>query len=265
MIVIAMSDALGTQSKAVADAVCRRLGLAHVRHHNELQSFTPPARKPDIHFAGGVGHHGRTVMERPPARAELRRDLSREVLEMAAHGNVLVRGRCAPVILHSVGHVLRVRVSAPLGVRAREVMRCQGQKDEQAAAEMIRRDDAAYTELIEDFFATGTGDAGLYDVMLNTGRLSIEQCAVQVAELAVSPEFRPTAASKLMLETLCAEVRPGDGQGARLLGQQVPTPSAAMPLSFHDEIARAEEALYGKWLGERRRKCPPRQLPPFWD
>ena len=251
MIVIAMTDAIGTQSKAVADAVCRRLGLAHVRHHNELQSFRPRAPMPDVQFAGGSGHNGRALMERPPGRAELRQDLTREVLEMARHGNVLVRGWCAPVILRSVGHVLRVRVSAPLGVRAREVIRCRELKDEQTAAEMIKRDDAAYNELIENCFGTGTDDAGLYDVVLNTGRLSIEQCAGQVGQLAVSSPFRPTAASKLMLETLCAEERPGTGSGAQPLRQHAGAPSAGMPLSFEEAIARAEEALYGRWSARR--------------
>ena len=56
-------------------------------------------------------------------------------------------------------------------------------------------------------FGVTWGDPLLYDLVLNTGRVSVESCAQQIAALAQRPEFAETEASRAMLQNLALEAR----------------------------------------------------------
>ena len=56
-------------------------------------------------------------------------------------------------------------------------------------------------------FGVTWGDPLLYDLVLNTDRVSVESCAEQIAALARRPEFAETEASRAMLQNLALEAR----------------------------------------------------------
>ena len=282
MIVIAMTNELGTLSKAVADQLAERLGVVHVLHHNETRDFGQ--RIPRAKDAGREPAEGNVI--RPSRfrgdRPALRQSLAREVLEIAAHGNVLIRGCCAPAILRDVGHVLRVRVAAPMQLRAPVVMRSFDTRDEPAAAKLIRQADARYADLIEDCFGVNVKSPCLYDVTLNTERLTVDECVEQLSRLAKSPAFQPTAASGLMLDALLTEARQIDPGGPvvgsdpivvgkpRSVEAGPAAPDELMPIEA--QLSRAEEALYGAHTSSRAYAAAPadpdRQpqvFKPCWD
>ncbi len=69
----------------------------------------------------------------------------------------------------------------------------------------IRRSDAAHAARMQQQFGVVWGDPILYDLVLNTDRLSIESCASQILNLAGRSEFEVSAASQATLENLALE------------------------------------------------------------
>jgi hypothetical protein len=66
---------------------------------------------------------------------------------------------------------------------------------------------AAHAAAMQSRFKVRWGDPLLYDLTLNTGRLSIETCVEQVVALSRRPEFRETPASRARLANLAMEAR----------------------------------------------------------
>ena len=60
---------------------------------------------------------------------------------------------------------------------------------------------------MNDQFGVTWGDPVLYDLVLNTDRLSVESCVAQISQLASRPEFAETPESRAMLANMALEAR----------------------------------------------------------
>jgi len=106
-----------------------------------------------------------------------------------------------------VRHVPCIRVCAPLENRVRWLMERLETDDPDIAQDEIARSDAAHATRMRHAFGVTLGDPLLYDLVLNTGRVSIESCVEQVVALARRPEFQPTDASVAHLRNLALQAR----------------------------------------------------------
>ena len=71
----------------------------------------------------------------------------------------------------------------------------QLETDDEAFAEAeVRRSDDAHAARMHAQFGVTWGDPLLYDLVLNTDRVSVESCVAQIQQLAARPEFQETAA-----------------------------------------------------------------------
>jgi Cytidylate kinase-like family len=91
-------------------------------------------------------------------------------------GNCLFRGR---------PDVLRVRVTAPVDVRVRRVMKRSGATPAQAAA-MVRRRDSDRQHYLQRYYQNDMNDTSSYDLQINTGTFSLETAAQLVLGLVRS-------------------------------------------------------------------------------
>jgi cytidylate kinase len=130
-----------------------------------------------------------------------------EVFAQAARGNTVLRGWGATCLLRPVRHVVRVRVTRPFPARVEWLMEHLGTTDRDAAEAELRRSDAAHASRMHAQFGVTWGDPLLYDMVLNTERLSVDTCAQQILQLAGRPEFQETAESREMLEGLAVAAR----------------------------------------------------------
>lgn len=206
MPVIAMTREMGSGHREVAQRVAEHLGMKSVLHelveHDLAERMNVPERAIHHLFEGGA-----TLSERWTIGSKrLAKYTAEEILALAQEGNVLIRGWGACVLLRDVPHVMRVRVRAPIEVRVRSVMGRQS-LDKGAARAEIERNDATHKRALKEAFGADREDARLYDLVLNTERLSIETCAKLVCDLAESPDFHETDYSRAILDDKLLEAR----------------------------------------------------------
>jgi len=203
MPVIAMNHEMGSQGMFVAEGLAAQLGLSMV--HHEVVDYVAEkmhARKSTVRrfLEGKAG-----MLERwSTDENSLAVYKAEEILDLAAKGNVLIRGWGATYLLRRIPHVVSVRVCAPVERRVKLLME-RLDTDEEFAREEIRRSDTAHIANMQHQFGVTWGDPLLYDIVLNTERVSIASCIEQVKLLAKRPEFQETAASRAQLEILTLE------------------------------------------------------------
>jgi hypothetical protein len=130
-----------------------------------------------------------------------------EVFAQAVRGNVVLRGWGATCLLRPVRHVVRVRVTRPFEQRLAWLMDHLGTDEREAAESELRRSDAAHASRMNAQFGVTWGDPLLYDVVLNTERVSVDSCVDQILQLARQPEFQETPESRAVLEGLALSAR----------------------------------------------------------
>jgi cytidylate kinase len=206
MPVIAMTQEMASLGKDVALGVAEKLGLQLVRHEvGDLVAGRMQVKKSLIRR---IREGKASKIERWSADEKtISIYTAEEVFDLAVKGNVLIRGWGATLLLRSVPHIPCIRVCAPLEVRVKRLMQRLETDDESLARHEIEVDDQARASRMGEHFNVTWGDATLYDLTLNTERVSIPSCVDEVVKLAQAGEFRETAESRQYLADLALQAR----------------------------------------------------------
>ena len=206
MTVIALTQEMGSLAKDVADQLARDLGVAVMRHevvdHVSSRMHVPTSLINRLR-EGKAG----TIERLRADRASLAVYVTEELLEVAERGNVVLRGWGATAVLRPVPHVVCVRITRPFEKRVAWLQEQLGSDAASDAEEEIRRSDRAHAARMHAQFGVTWGDPLLYDLVLNTDRVSVASCAEQIAALSRRPEFAETEASRAILRNMSLEAR----------------------------------------------------------
>lgn len=93
------------------------------------------------------------------------------VLELANKGNVVMIGRAGQRILKGYPGALHVRLIAPVELRIQRIARQQGIPIEAARAQ-IDASDQHRRQYLKRYYQVDWEDTSLYDLVINTGRIS---------------------------------------------------------------------------------------------
>jgi cytidylate kinase len=204
MPVIAMNQEMGSQGKYVAEKLAEELGLDIVRHEiidHVAQKMHLRKSALQRFLEGKAG-----LLERwGTDEASLALFKVEEILDLAAKGNVIIRGWGATHVLRPIPHIPCVRVGAPFTTRLKWLMNSLGTDDEDMVAEEIRHSDMAHRANMQHQFGVGWGEPMQYDITLNTERLSVATCVEMIKELLKRPEFKETTESRAKLTNLTLE------------------------------------------------------------
>lgn len=207
MAVIAMMREMGSGGREVAQRVADEMGLALILHEVVERDLAHRLDVPEavIHrrLEGGAGLRERWQV----GARRLAHHTAEEICSLAEKGDVLIRGWGACALLRDVPHAVRVRVCAPVELRVDRVMARRRLDDRAAARREVERNHAAHRHTLRAAFGVEREDPLLYDLVLNTGRVSIETCAGLVRQLAEAAEFRVTEASQTILRDKALEAR----------------------------------------------------------
>jgi len=206
MTVIALTQEMGSLAKDVAERLAADLGLQVMRH--EVVDHVSSRMHVPTSLINRLREGKAGAIERLRAdRASLAVYVTEELLDVAERGNVILRGWGATAVLRPVPHVVCVRITRPFEKRVAWLQEQLGSDEASHAEEEIRRSDRAHAARMNAQFGVTWGDPLLYDLVLNTDRVSVESCAEQIAALSRRPEFAETEASRAILRNLALEAR----------------------------------------------------------
>lgn len=98
------------------------------------------------------------------------------ILKLAKEGPCIIVGRCADCILHDEKNLFRVFITAPKESRVKRISQ-RDCIDEQKAAKKIDKVDKERAEYHDAVSDSSWGDAGTYDLMVDTEKLGIQGAA----------------------------------------------------------------------------------------
>lgn len=98
------------------------------------------------------------------------------IKELAQNQPIVIRGRGSQFILKDYPNTFHVMIVAPLENRVKYVMETMNLGKE-AAAKEIERQDKSYREFIRRYFKNELGNPVNYDMVINAGYFTYEDCA----------------------------------------------------------------------------------------
>lgn len=204
MPVIAMNQEMGSLGKDVAQALAEELGLAQVTH--EVVAHVAEKMQTRKSLIRRVMEGKAGILDRMSTNSRsVSTYVAEEVFELAERGNIIIRGWGATYLLRSIPHIPCVRVCASMESRVAWMMRRLDTDDEELVRAELRRSDAAHTHNMNVRFGVTWGDPLLYDLVLNTDRISVAGCVEQIKTLLALPEFRETPESRRQLANAALE------------------------------------------------------------
>lgn len=210
MPVIAITREMGSLGKDVARGLGEELGLP-VIYHEVIDHLADRMRVRKSHVIRLLDGSAGLVERLTADKTSLSIFTADEIYAIAAaagnKGGAIIRGWGATHLLREVPHVICVRVCAPFELRKQRMMERLNSDDREVVAEEIRVNDEAHTAIMRRHFGVQWTDAEHYDLVLNTQRLSIDECVGEVMSLASSPQFAETEASRQRLEDLALAAR----------------------------------------------------------
>jgi cytidylate kinase len=206
MPVIAMTQEMGSLAKDVALQLAQSLNLAVMRH--EVVDHVAEKMHVSKSLIGRLRGGKAGLVERLTTdERSVAMYGAEELFTLADRGNVVMRGWGATCLLRPVPHVVCVRVTRSLKKRVEWLMGHLETDDAEFAEAEVRRSDHAHASRMHHQFGVTWGDPVLYDLVLNTDRVSVESCVAQISQLVSRPEFAETAESKTLLGNMALEAR----------------------------------------------------------
>jgi cytidylate kinase len=213
MAIVTVSHEMGSGGAEIGAALAERLGYRYV----DQDMIGQAARK------YGVGEDKLTQLDETKPTLFERFDvetrqhitvLQSALLDVAETDDAVIMGRGGQVLLRNIVHVLRVRVMAPFDMRVKRVMKkMAGQMGEsvdvRTTAEMVRRNDHEKFGRMRYLYDVDWSDPALYDVVINTEKLSTQAGIDVIIGLLHRPEVAATETSRQLVRdrALASRVR----------------------------------------------------------
>jgi cytidylate kinase len=200
MPVISISRGCSSHGKEIAERVAEMLGYQCVSREILIKAswfFGVP----ETQLLKSL-HDAPTILDRITRRRE--RDLSyiqAALLEHVKVDNVVYHGHAGHFLLPEISHVLKVRVIAQLRDRIALTQR-RLQTSEDGALAFIQSEDGHRSAWTRHLYKTDISNPGLYDIVLNLGRLKIQDACEIICAAARSDAYRTSPESKRAMKDL---------------------------------------------------------------
>ena len=205
MPLIAMTREMGSLGKDVAAGVAARHGK-RVVYHEIIEPIANKMRLRKSHVErfldGKSGIWERLTTDRT-ALSIFTADETFRFLRDGSTG--VIRGWGAVHLLKEIPHVIRVRVCAPMETRVKRMMQRLDTDDRASVENEIQMSEEAHTAITKRHFGVNWRDPELYDLVLSTERMSVDECVDEIDGLMTRRCFQETPESSRMAENLSLE------------------------------------------------------------
>jgi len=113
-------------------------------------------------------------------------DVDQVIHELAAEGGIVIVGRGGQVVLRHNPRVLHIRVVSSLDVRIKRICSFRGISAEAATAQ-IETSDRSRKNYLRRAYQVDWEDPALYDLVVNTDRMSLPTAAEIICQASVLP------------------------------------------------------------------------------
>jgi cytidylate kinase len=207
MPIIAMTREMGSLGKDVAATIAERTGRKVV-YHEIIEPVANKMRVRKSHverfLEGRSGLWERLTTDRTSLSIFTAEETYRVLHDSST---AVIRGWGAVHLLKEIPHVLRVRVCAPIDTRVRRMMERLGTDNRAAVESEIELSEEAHTAITRRHFRVNWRDAEHYDLVLNTERMSVDECVAEVDHALALPRFQETPESVRRAEAFGLEWR----------------------------------------------------------
>jgi cytidylate kinase len=207
MPLVAMTREMGSLGREIAARLSERLRKRLI-HHEIIDQLASKMRLRQSHVIRFLdGKSG--VWERLTTdKTSLAIFTASETLDLAESGEVgVIHGWGAAHLLRWVPHVVCVRVCAPRTVRVRRMMEHLDTDDTKFVENEVRLSDEAHSAITRRRFGIDWRQPEHYDLVLNTERLSMDECVDEVEDLLDDPGFQESGESMQALANFSLEAR----------------------------------------------------------
>lgn len=183
--VITLSREPGSGGKLVAKVMADRLGLD--LFHQELINAMAENADTTTRVIRTLDERGLSMIEDWVSAAiserhlwpdEVSRVLMRVIGAIGRHGKAIIVGRGANFVLPPENR-FRVRIIAPLELRVTRVAETHAVSKKEAKRHVLRTESDRQA-FVRKYFHSDIGDPANYDLILNTGTLSVESAAAAI-------------------------------------------------------------------------------------
>ncbi len=205
MPLIAMTREMGSLGKDVAAGVAARHGK-RVVYHEIIEPIANKMRLRKSHverFLDGKSGIWERLTTDKTSLSIFTADETFRFLRDDSTG--VIRGWGAVHLLKDVPHVIRVRVCAPLETRVERMMQRLNTDDRANVENEIQMSEEAHTAITKRHFGVNWRDPELYDLVLSTERMSVDECVDEIDGLMQRRCFQETPESTRMVENLSLE------------------------------------------------------------
>ena len=205
MPLIAMTREMGSLGKDVATGVAARAGK-RVVYHEIIEPIASKMRLRKSHverFLDGKSGIWERLTTDKTSLSIFTADETFKFLRDDSTG--VIRGWGAVHLLKNIPHVIRVRVCAPLETRIARMMERLATDNRETVESEIQLSEEAHSAITKRHFGVNWRDPELYDVVLCTERLSVDECIDEVESMMKKRCFQETAESVRLAHDLSLE------------------------------------------------------------
>jgi len=196
MAIITISRQLGSGGNAIASKLAKSLGYNLVEKARIHEMVTDYGQfRTELEKV--INEEKPRFLDRFFRSQEIYLDLLQCLIyDIASIGDVIIMGRGGHMILKDVPGILRVKVISPHELRVKRVMEDQGVSRE-TAEELVYQNDRERTGFMRYLFDIDEADPNFYDLVINTGHLSIQTAVDLIMEAVKAPELQSVVSESM--------------------------------------------------------------------
>lgn len=200
MAIITISRGSFSHGKEIAENVAERLGYECISREILIEAskdFTVPERKLFQAIYDSPSFLDNIIFRKEKYIAYIQA----AVLKSLKKDNVVYHGLAGHFFVQDISHVLKVRIIASMAERVKAVMRInQVARDE--ALKYIHKVDEQRRKWSQKLYGIETTDPSLYDMVINIGKLTLEDAVDIICHRVGLKRFRKTPQSQQKIEDL---------------------------------------------------------------
>jgi len=205
MPLVAMTREMGSLGKDVAAGVAARSGRKVV-YHEIIEPIASKMRLRKSHVERFLDGRAGLWEKLTTDKTSLSIFTADETFRFLRDGQTaVIRGWGAVHLLRNIPHVIRVRICAPLETRVHRMMERLATDNRETVENEIQMSEEAHSAITKRHFGVNWRDPELYDLVLCTERLSVDECVDEIDGMMQRQCFQETEDSRRMVENLATE------------------------------------------------------------